>query len=192
MFSQDSYRNACRRLTLDRDKLEEMISVTEGKKKKPMGRACRVVLIAAALTAALAVTAVAANFEEIQQLFLTYTITVSDDADLTTAAVLPTFRLEEREGKTFLVVGEEVVDVTAAVAGGEAYTYTAQDGSYAVTVQAGGQLTATVYDKDGGEVYSFSDQGNDAAGVYTVTEGDAPTQEDLKAVEADVNTAKEQ
>lgn len=191
MFSQDSYRDACRRLTLDRDKLEEMISVTEEKKKKPMGRAGRVALIAAALTAALAVTAVAANFEELQQLFLTYTITVNDGDALTTAAVLPTFHLEAREDKTFLVVGEDEVDVTEAVEGGEPYTYTAGDGSWTVTVHTGGQLTATVYDKDGQEVYSFSDKGDDAIGVYTVTDDDTPTQVEFKAVETAVNAVKE-
>ncbi len=119
MFDPKMYRNACDRLTLDAEKLEEMIAMTENTNaKKRLSRPMKTVLIAAACVAALTVTAMAAPV--VQQLFMTYTITYADDSTQT-AFTMPTLALAEREGRSILTVDGVETDVTDAFA---------QDGQY--------------------------------------------------------------
>ena len=46
MFDPRSYREACDRMTLDAEKIEEMIAMTENTSKKTVRRPARVALLA--------------------------------------------------------------------------------------------------------------------------------------------------
>jgi len=62
MFDPSCYRNDCARLVLGREKIEEMISMTEDQNRKKRAlRPVRAVVIAAALAACLGATAFAAS-----------------------------------------------------------------------------------------------------------------------------------
>ncbi len=147
MFDPKKYRNACGRLTLGAEKLEEMIAMTENKRKAPK-RVWRVALIAAACVAALCVTAFAA-VPAVRE-FFGYTITIQTDGDAA-PITLPTMQLEDRDGRSILTVNGEEIDVTDAFA---------KDGKYAlerdgitVTVNADGWVDAETAD---GEPISVS------------------------------------
>ena len=67
MFDPKTYRDLCDRLILDTEKIEEMIVMTENQNKKTTShRPIRVALIAAALAAALGVTASAAELPAVK------------------------------------------------------------------------------------------------------------------------------
>lgn len=122
MFDPKSYQNACDQLTLDAEKLEEIIAMTENTPKKRFDRPMKTVLIAAACLAALTVTAFAAPAAV--QFFTSYTITYrssNSSADFT----VPTLKLEERDGRNILTVNDLETDVTDAFA---------QDGQYVMNV----------------------------------------------------------
>ena len=76
MFDLKSYHEACDQLRLDRDRMEEMIKMTEqNKNKKHFGRPARTALLAAALVAALGITAGAASIPAVQEIFSQVRIT---------------------------------------------------------------------------------------------------------------------
>lgn len=154
MFDQERYQNACARLSLGQEKLEEMIAMTENTKaKKRLSRPLRAALIAAACVAALTVTAMAAP--AVQQLFTTYTITFRN-ANSTTAFTLPTLALEEREGRSILSVNGLETDVTDAFA--KDGKYVANVDGVDLTVQPDGWVTVTMEtDEDSGPItYTFN------------------------------------
>ena len=68
MFDPQVYREACGKMTVPQDKLEEMIAMTEAKEKK-VRRPFRAALIAAAAVAMMVVGVGAANPEAVQELF---------------------------------------------------------------------------------------------------------------------------
>ena len=104
MFDPRSYREACDRMTLDAEKIEEMIAMTENTSKKTVRRPARVALLAAAVVAALGITASAAELPAVQEFFATIFVTVaSDGAGLN----LPSVAVEEREGRSILLVDGE-------------------------------------------------------------------------------------
>ena len=63
MLDMKGYQEACDRLTLDTETLEEMIEMVENQKKKILHRPTRVALLAAAMVAALGITASAAELD---------------------------------------------------------------------------------------------------------------------------------
>ena len=107
MFDPRSYHEACDRMTLSAEKIEEMIAMTENTSKKTVRRPARVALLAAAVVAALGITASAAELPAVQEFFATIFVTVaSDGAGLN----LPSVAVEEREGRSILLVdGEEIL-----------------------------------------------------------------------------------
>ena len=69
MFDPQVYREACGKMTVPQDKLEEMIVMTQAKEKK-VRRPFRAALIAAAAVAMMVVGVGAANPEAVQELFV--------------------------------------------------------------------------------------------------------------------------
>lgn len=174
MFDPKRYRNACDRLTLDAEKLEEMIAMTENTNtKKRLSRPMETALIAAACVAALTVTAMAAP--AVQQLFMTYTITYVDDSTQT-AFTMPTLALAERDGRSILSVDGAETDVTDAFAKDGQYvleldkaTLTVKpDGMVEVQMAGGGESGPISYTFNLNEDASISGVGS----VKVVTEDD--------------------
>ncbi len=83
MFDPRRYQDACAQLGLGRDKLEEMIAMTEKQPRRRLAHPVRAALIAAACLLALSLTAFAASpagQEMIHTLYVTYRV-VSLDPD---------------------------------------------------------------------------------------------------------------
>lgn len=156
MFDLNAYKNDCDRLTLGRNTLEEMITVTEQKKAKGF-RTTRVALLAAALVAALGLTAAATDGpirDMIQEFFVTYTLTeksdgvfgfISDEGlEMGTGIEIPTMAYAEQNGRKILTLAGEEIDVTDAM---EKNGYYAQEiEGAALRVTADGMATITVAD----------------------------------------------
>ena len=111
MFDPRSYHEACDRMTLSAEKIEEMIAMTENTNKKTVRRPARVALLAAALVAALGITASAAELPAVQEFFATIMVTVTSDS-VAAGLKMPDVAMEEREGRSILVVDGEETDVT--------------------------------------------------------------------------------
>ena len=122
MFDPKSYCKACDRLSLDEDKIKEMIVMTENQ-KKPVHRPVRVALVAAALAVALGITASAAEIPAVKEFFTTMFITITTKDGSPLGLSLPEVTVEEREGRRILVVNEDRVDVTDALAQKGEYLY---------------------------------------------------------------------
>lgn len=146
MFDREEYRRACSGLTLGREKIEEMIVMTENGNKKRVMRPVRVVLLAAALAAVLGVTALAANpavQEQIKDFFMSFSFVTAGDGSFSmttegdlaggsisvtvdgdpeggdlfqTANAVPEMAYEVRDGRNILTIGGEERDVTEAMA----------------------------------------------------------------------------
>lgn len=156
MLDMREYKTACDRLRLDTETLEEMIEMTENQKQKRMGRPTRVVLVAAALVAALGITASAAELPVVQQFFAKVFVTVNTEDDVLAGLSIPTMAVEKREGHTILLLGEEEIDVTDDLAKAGEYLY--QGDGFEVRVDSSGVAVLTAYTKDGDVVISFSAQ----------------------------------
>lgn len=156
MFDPKPYREACARLTLGTEKLEEMIAMTENaNQKKRLSRPIKTVLIAAACVAALCVTAFAAP--AVQKMFMSFTVTVTDrDGNVGDAQmfVCPDLSLEKRGDRDILTVNDEEIDVTEAFAKDGKYVLEEEDAT--VTVTPDGKVTVNMETADGPMVYSFS------------------------------------
>ena len=170
MFDREDYQNACARLTLGTEKLEEMIAMTENtKKKKVLSRPLRVALIAAACVAALGVTAFAAA-PAIQNLFTSYVVTIKDGEDLE-VVVPPSIETYSEDGHNYLVVNGETTDITEALD---------KDGQFVLQDESGHEIKVTedgwISVSGGGDVdFSFkSAAGEDfkADGAYVITGDD--------------------
>lgn len=187
MFEKSSYCNACARMTLGADKIEEMISMTENQKK-----VCRfpkrAALLAAALAAALCVTAAAAEVPAVQEFFATVFVTISTKDGVAAGLNIPSVSVEEREGRSILIVDGEETDVTSALAKDGKYLY--QGDGFEVEVDEHGAAIITAYGADG-TVVSYSTQtpeGQDV--VYTVTSEDEngqPITDTFTASDADAD-----
>lgn len=177
MFDPKPYREACARLTLGTEKLEEMIAMTENTNtKKHLSRPIKTVLIAAACVAALCVTAMAAP--AIQSFFTTYTVTMKDGDS--TNIVAPVIQTYNEDGHNYLVVDDETIDITDALEKDEFFKTTTKDGAEIhvnkdgwVSVSGNGidyTFNPTTDDKEG----SFSVDGEELTGgeigSYIVTE----------------------
>ena len=153
MFDPRSYREACDRMTLDAEKIEEMIAMTENTSKKTVRRPARVALLAAAVVAALGITASAAELPAVQEFFATIFVTVaSDGAGLN----LPSVAVEEREGRSILLVDGEETDITDALAQEGGYLY--EGDGFEVAVNENGVAMVTAYDDNGMSVSYSTEQ----------------------------------
>lgn len=136
MFEKQAYREACDRLTLDAEKLEEMITMTENTNtQKRLSRPLKTVLIAAACVAVLCITAFAAPAVQ-KMLFTSYTITTTDGNDIK-VSVVPAIETYSEDGRNYLVVGDETFDITDALE---------KDGSFELQTEDGHEIRV---DKDG-------------------------------------------
>ena len=172
MFDPRSYREACDELALDTGKIEEMIFMTENTEKKALRRPARVAVVAAALAAALCVTAAAAEVPAGKEFFATVFVTIStNDESAALGLNMPEVAMEEREGRSILVVNDEALDVTDALAKEGGYLY--EGDGFEVQVDEKGVAVVTVYGNDGMTV-SYSTEGGDAQGglMYKVAEED--------------------
>lgn len=160
MLDMRDYRNACDRLRLDTETLEEMIEMTENQKKKVLGRPARAMLVAAALVAAMAVTASAAELPAVQQFFAKVFVTVNTDDGALKGLSIPDLAVEEREGRTILLLDGAEIDVTDDLSKAGEYLYEGED--YEVRVDGDGVAVLTAYGEDGEVVLSFSTRKGDA------------------------------
>lgn len=169
MFDPKLYRKACDRMTLDAEKIEEMILMTENQDKKTFTRRpLRVAMLAAAVVTALGITASAAEIPAVKEFFATIFVTVtSDGAGLN----LPSVAVEEREGRSILLVNDEETDITDALAQKGGYLY--EGDGFRVEVDENGVAVVTSYGADGMTV-SYSTEGGETqdSTVYTVTADD--------------------
>ncbi len=154
MFDPKLYREACDRMTMDAGKIEEMIAMTENTSKKPVRRPTRVMLVAAALVAALGITASAAEIPAVKEFFATVFVTVKTDEGLLAGMNIPTMAVEEREGRTFLILDEKEIDVTEDIADGGEYLYEGE--GYTVQVDANGEATLIVSCGEDGKTISVT------------------------------------
>lgn len=167
MFDRKSYCEACGRLTLDAGKIEEMIIMTENQEKKAHRFPKRAALVAAALAAALCVTAAAVEVPAVQEFFATVFVTITTNDNVAAGITLPSVAVEEREGRSILVVNGEETDITDALAQDGGYLY--EGDGFQVQVDEHGVAIITSYGADGTVVtYSTkTSEGQDV--VYNVT-----------------------
>lgn len=168
MFDPKSYRNACGRMILDAGKIEEMITMTEHTSSKFVGRPARVVLVAAALVAALGITASAAEIPAVREFFTSMFITVSVKDDPALGLSLPSVAVEERDGRRILLVNEDEVDVTDALAQKGEYLY--EGDGFQVVVDKNGEAVVTSYGADGMTVTYSTEAGTESGVVYHVAD----------------------
>ena len=158
MFDLKSYRKACDRMTLDAEKIEEMIAMSENMSKKSIRRPARMAAVAAALVAALGITASAAELPAVKEFFATVFVTVTtNDGELADMSI-PTMAVEERDGRTFLFLDEEEIDVTDALNRDGKYVH--EGGDYTVEVDESGSARMTVLCGEDGEVMTFTTKPN--------------------------------
>ena len=105
MFEPNQYRELCSELHVSEEKLEEVIQMTEQEKKRKFHRPMRLGLVAAA------VAAFRVNTEE-----------------GTGGLCLPEASLEERDGRTILIVDGVETDVTQALTDQGEYLYECGEG----------------------------------------------------------------
>jgi len=152
MHDLNNYRETCAQLTLDAEKLEEIITMTENtNKKNRFSRPMRTVLIAAACVAALCVTAMAAP--AVQNLFMSFSITLTDpsgNAQNAQMFVCSDMALEKWDGKDILTVNDREIDVTDAFA--KDGKYVLEEEGAVITVHPDGQVEVSM----GGIVYTFA------------------------------------
>lgn len=175
MFDLKSYCESCDRLTLSTEKMEEMIFMTENQnEKRTARRPARILLIAAAVAAALGITASAAELPAVQEFFANIFVTVSVTDGSFKGMEIPTMAVEQREGRTLLVLDQEEIDVTDALARDGEYLYKGE--GYEVHVDADGLAVLTAHSADGENVLSFSvgpNAGDGPVSYNVMTEEDA-------------------
>lgn len=120
MFDPDLYRKTCSEgLKLSGEKLEEMIFMTENK-KRGLRKPVQIALIAAALAVVMCATAAAANPEAVQSLWHHITMSVSvvkdngETMEIQTNA--PEITVDDVDGRTILTIDGERADITDALA----------------------------------------------------------------------------
>lgn len=156
MFEQEHYRDRCSQLHLSEEKLQEVIHMTKPNQKHTLRRPMRLGLIAAALCALMAVGVSAANPEILEEIVMSIrsVVVVSqyqeeltmEDGSQMTSLTFPDVSVEERDGRTILLVNGEETDITEALA---------EDGRYVwEDMDNGSQARVTVtLDEDGKPVW---------------------------------------
>jgi len=174
MLDLERYREDCAQLRLGPEKMEEMIAMTEDRNKKRLTRPARAGLVAAVLAAALAVTASAAQIPAVQEFFASFVaVTVTGTQDGVFAGlVIPTVAVEEREGRTYLVLDGEETDITGALETDGRYLYEGE--GFRIEVDADGVATITAQSPDGETVMSYTSEPVEGGepSAYTVTDGE--------------------
>lgn len=156
MFDPDLYRKTCSEgLKLSGEKLEEMIVMTENK-KRGLRRPVQIALTAAALAVVMCVTAAAANPEAVQQLWKSFSISVTYEGTNTVVvqADMPEVSVE-RVGEHVMVFMDSVpTDITETLEQNGVYTQTFEikTGSAELTVQSDLTWELNVSMEDGKEV----------------------------------------
>ena len=127
-------------------------------------RPMRAILAAAALVAALGITAGAANLDVVQDFITSITVRLAG-----TNSDLPALDVVERDGRTYLLLDGEETDVTDALAQDGFYTCTVERGGrgYEIRVNADGSTTTNLLDPEGGIQFSFATKPEDGEGGYT-------------------------
>lgn len=156
MFEPDLYRKACSEgMRLSGEKIEEMIFMTENKKRtlrKPM----QIALIAAALAVAMCVTAAAANPDAVQQLWKSFSISVLYEGTNTVViqADVPEVSVERADERVMLIVDDMEADITEVLDQDGVYkqTFALETGSAELTVQSDLTWKMEVSMEDGKEV----------------------------------------
>lgn len=192
MFDPQVYREACGKMTVPQDKLEEMIVMTQAKEKK-VRRPFRAALIAAAAVAMMVVGVGAANPEAVQELFVQIATVVrvdeyrqemvTSEGESITVLSIPKVNVENRDGKAILIVDEEERDITQALAEQGTYVYektTPQDTKLCVEVTGSAEqweITVSM-EEEGKQVGSFTTSSEENALApgqvqdnYSVNEG---------------------
>ena len=184
MFEPNQYRELCSELHVSEEKLEEVIQMTEQEKKRKFHRPMRLGLVAAAVAAMLVVTVSAANSEAI----MTYLTSLRDAAvageawadspvnteEGTGGLRLPEASLEERDGRTILIVDGVETDVTQALTDQGEYLYECGEGEE--------QAQVRVYLDEQGEprlmtsFFTAGEDGGTGAVVVVPAEGETPPQ----------------
>ena len=192
MFDPQVYREACGKMTVPQDKLEEMIAMTKTQQKK-VRRPFRAALIAAAAVAMMAVGVGAANPEAVQELFVHIAAVVrvdeyrqemvTSEGESITVLNNPEVNVENRDGQAVLTVDEEEVDITQALEEQGTYVYektTPQNTKLCVEVTGSAEkweMTVSM-EEEGKEVASFTTNSEESALApgtmqdnYSVNEG---------------------
>ena len=170
MFDPQVYREACGKMTVPQDKLEEMIAMTKTQQKK-VRRPFRAALIAAAAVAMMAVGVGAANPEAVQELFVHIAAVVrvdeyrqemiTSEGESLTVLSVPKVNVENRDGQAVLLVDSEEVDITKALEEQGKYVYektTPQDTKLCVEVTGSAEqweMTVSM-EEEGKQVASFT------------------------------------
>ena len=181
MFDPKLYRDACRELRASEEKMEEIIAMTEQNRSKRTRRPLRTALIAAAAVTMMVVSVAAANPEAAQEFWLNLRNAVQVDQyrlDLTTedgekVSVLsvPHARLENRDGRAILMVnGEDVADITDALAQEQHYVYENMAEGSKISVTVDGTIDQWTMTTDIGKL--------EEDGVYNWFGGVTTTSED--------------
>ena len=181
MFDPKAYREACRELTASENKIEEIIAMTENTNRKAR-RPLRTALICAAAVAMTVVSVAAANPEGVEELFFNLGNVVRIDryrSDVTTEegntfALLssPEARVVDRDGRAVLTLnGEDVMDITDALAKDRRYVFEDFSEDTRVTVTVDGSIDQWTIETEIGVVEE--DGSYTRFGSTTVTSEDA-------------------
>ena len=176
MFDPTEYRNACGGLRLSREKLEEIMKTTEQNRQKKRRASVRTALVAAALCAALAVSAGAAYPNALEAILAGIRSRtpvgdyreelVLDNGERVTALREVGAYVEEREDRVILTVDGEETDITEELARDGEYLWTHQD--------QGAKVQVRVWLDETGHPWLESSltaaEGEDGSGMVTVTE----------------------
>lgn len=158
MFDPDLYRKTCSEgLKLSEETLEEMIFMTENK-KRGLRRPLQIALTAAALAAVMCVTAAAANPEAVKELWESITmsaVVLRDDGDtMIVQTEMPEISVDRVGERVMLTVEDVTTDITDTLDRDGVYTQTfaSENGDAKLTVKADLTWEMELDAKDGQQV----------------------------------------
>lgn len=183
MLERKLYCEACDRLTLDAGKIEEMIIMTENQEKKAHRFPRRAALVAAALAAALCVTAAAAEVPAVQEFFTSIFVTITVKGEEVNGFNIPSVAVEERDGRSILLVNGEKTDITEALAQDKEYLY--EGDRFQVAVDENGVAVVTAYGTDGTVITYSTEDLSGGTVVYEVTSDLEMEEVRVQAVDGD-------
>ena len=131
MFEPNQYRELCSELHVSEEKLEEVIQMTEQEKKRKFHRPMRLGLVAAAVAAMLVVTAIMTYLTSLRDAAVAGEAWADSSVNTeegTGGLRLPEASLEERDGRTILIVDGVETDVTQALTDQGEYLYECGEG----------------------------------------------------------------
>ena len=129
MFEPNQYRELCSELHVSEEKLEEVIQMTEQEKKRKFHRPMRLGLVAAAVAAMLVVTvSYLTSLRDAAVAGEAWADSPVNTEEGTGGLCLPEASLEERDGRTILIVDGVETDVTQALTDQGEYLYECGEG----------------------------------------------------------------